>query len=271
MKNIFAVIFSFILFFPAFAKAQLSITLKTGQLYSFSKIINKNNNPSPYFSVSPYISTGFMGVNFGYEYDKYSFEVGWEYTEVGMQTRERTLTTLCPDCYDLQGRIFDDYYGVPIHTFPVRIGYQFFSSKHLDLFAKLGYFQVSRKDDKTGFGNAGFFGPFANKDFYYSAPAGIPFSKISYNLQADFNLVYNIGKQKKHAISLDLIYNQGLKKLAEDHFITKIYKIGQNFDNYTSRRGSFAGFNIGYKRIFQDSKPKIKHKKKKPKIPYCIE
>ncbi len=253
-------------FFPFFAKAQLSLTLKTGQLYSFSKVIYKDNNSSPYFSTVPYVSSGFTGINIAYQYDRYSFEVGWEYTEVGTQPRQRTLTALCPTCYSLQGRNFDAGYGIPIHTFPIRVGYQLLSYKHLDLIAKIGYFQVS---DETGFANKETFPFFENKDFYFRAPDGTPFSKTSYNLQSDFNLVYHIGKERRHAISLDLIYNQGLKKLAEDGYVVKIYKIGQNFVDYTSRRGSFAGFNIGYKRIFQDSKPKKKIRN--PEIPYCRE
>ncbi len=269
MKNNFALLFFFILFAPFFVKAQYSITLKTGQLYSFSKISSKGNNASPYLTAAPYVSSGFIGAVLAYEYDKYSFEIGWEYTEVGSQTRERTLTTLCPNCKGMQGRDFSNNYGVPIHYFPVRMGYQLHSSKHLDMFAKLGYFQVSRKYSKTGFACEDLFGPFENSDFYVRAPDGIPFGRTSYNLQGDLNLVYTLGKKKKYAISLDLIYNQGLKKIAEDRQIVKIYKTQQNFETFITRRGSFAGFNIGFKRIFQDSKKEVKRKKKTPEIPYC--
>ena len=255
MKKIF-----FLLFLPSFLQAQISVTVKTGQLYSFSKNINKGN-PSPYFSVSPYVSIGFFGVNIGYIHGKYSFDFGWEYTDVGSQTHDNTAAILCADCKD--AKEFNSAYGVPIQYLPLRFGYNIYTKKHLDVFAKVGYFQTARRYDPIAFANSNNFAPYTRPDFRYDQIDGTPFTKVSRNLQADINMVYTVGKKKKYGLSLDLIFNLGLKKLSEDKYITTLYKTNETYTNYVTRRGSFVGFNIGYIRIFQDSKPKIR--KTKPK------
>ncbi len=265
-KNLFL---SIALFYSTLSFAQISITAKTGQLYSFSKAIQNKGNPSPYFRVGPYVSTGFMGAVVSYTYDKYLFEIGWEYTEVGSQIYDATAATLCPDCDEVKK--FNSAYADPIHSFPVRVGYQIYHRKRIDVFSKLGYFQVSRKGDPFGFAKEDYFGPYSSKDFFYHAKPGTPFGFISYNLQASTSIKYTIDKNKKYALTLDLIYNQGLKKIAEDPYVTTLYKTNQKFTNYVTRRGSFVGFNIGYTRVFQNSTPKIKKKKKKKAIKYETE
>jgi hypothetical protein len=256
-------------FYCTFTFAQISITAKTGQLYSFSKALQHKGNPSPYFRVSPYVSTGFMGAVVSYTYDKYVFEVGWEYTEVGSQTHDATAATLCVGCDEV--KIFSSFYGVPIHTFPIRVGYHLYNRKRIDIFSKLGYFQVSRKGDPQGFANENYFGPYSTKDFFYQEKDGTPFGFISYNLQASTSIRYTLDKNRKYAFTLDVIYNQGLKKIAEDPYETILYKTNQKFTNYVTRRGSFVGFNIGYTRILQNTTPKIKKKKKKKDIKYKTE
>ena len=255
MKKIF-----FLLFFPSFLQAQISVTIKTGQLYSFSKNINKGN-PSPYFSVSPYVSIGFFGVNIGYVRGKYSFDFGWEYTDVGSQTDDKTAAVLCADCKDTKE--FNSAYGVPIQYFPIRFGYNIYQKKHLEIFAKVGYFQTARRYDPVAFANEDTFGPYVRPDYKFDTPNGTPFTKVSRNLQVDINMVYTVGKKKKYGLSLDLIFNLGLQKLSEDKYITTLYKTNETYTNYVTRRGSFVGFNIGYIRIFQDSKPKIRKTKTK--------
>jgi hypothetical protein len=82
-------------------------------------------------------------------------------------------------------------------------------------------------------------------------------------------MVYTIGAKKKYGISLDLVFNYGLKKLSEDKFITQIYKTNETYTNYVTRRGNYIAGNIGFIRIFQDSKKKVKHTKvKRPKVRY---
>jgi hypothetical protein len=259
---------SIALFYSTLSFAQISITAKTGQLYSFSKALQNKGNPSPYFRVGPYVSTGFMGAVVSYTYDKYVFEIGWEYTEVGSQIHDATAATLCVGCDEVKK--FNSYYGVPIHTFPVRVGYHLYNRKRIDVFSKLGYFQITRPGG-TGFASENYFGPYAVKDFKYHPKNGTPFGFISYNLQASTSIRYALDKNRKYALTLDVIYNQGLKKIAEDPYETILYKTNQKFTNYVTRRGSFAGFNIGFTRIFQDSKPKIKKKKKKKVIKYETE
>jgi hypothetical protein len=258
------------LFYSPLSFAQIGITAKTGQIYSFSKALRNKGNPSPYFRVGPYVSTGFMGAVVSYTYDKYVFEIGWEYTEVGSQTYDATAATLCAGCDEVKK--FNSAYGVPIHSFPIRVGYRLYNRKRIDVFSKLGYFQVSRKGDPIGFANENYFGPYSiSKDFFYQEIDGKPFGFVSYNLQSSTSIRYIIDKNQKYALTLDVIYNQGLKKIAEDSYETILYKTNQKFTNYVTRRGSFAGFNIGFTRIFQNSAPKIKKKKKKKVIKYKTE
>ena len=257
MKNIILILYFLII--SIFSFAQIHITPKIGKIYSFAKQIDKGTNPSPYFKVAPYGSLGFMGVNIGYIYNKFSFDISWEYTEVGLQTYDKTAATFCPDCKDVQP--FQGNYGVPFSSFPIRIGYNIYSRKHIDVFAKLGYFQVGRFYDPNAFSNTTQ-GPFRREGYSYYFPDGTPFTKVSRNLQADFNMVYKIGKKKKYGISVDLVLNYGLKKLSEDKFITQIYKTNETYTNYVTRRGSYIAGNIGFIRIFQDSK-KVRHTKEK--------
>jgi hypothetical protein len=249
-------LFIFLSLLPYFSKAQLSITAKLGELYSFSKKTNKGN-PSPYFRVKPFVTDfgdGFLGLNFGYVYKRFSYDISIEYTGIGAASYDETVVKLCPECDD--SRIFTSAYAVPIVAFPIRVGYHVLSKYRLDVFAKLGCFLVSRRGDPQGFAKHDYFGPYGTKDIYIHAPNGKPFGYTSYNLQADLNLVYTLGSNKKHGITLDLIYNQGLKKLAEDKYIVTIHPLRQTYTNYVTRRGSYIGFNIGYTQVFQNTRSK---------------
>ncbi len=264
MKNI--IIILSILLFPLLLIAQIHITPKYAQVFSFAKEINKGNNPSPYFRVVPYRSP-FMGVNIGYIYNKFTFDLAWEYTEVGLKTYDNTVATLCPDCKD--SKVFRDDYGVPFHAFPLRIGYTIYSKKQIELFAKVGYFQVARRYAPTAFAHEETFGSYVRPDFGYYFPDGIPFTKVSRNLQLDLNMVRTIGKKKKYGLSIDLVFNWGLQKLSEDRFISKLFKTNDTYTNYVTRRGNYIEASIGFIRIFQDSKRKVHHTiKKQPKSRY---
>jgi hypothetical protein len=254
MKNI---IILFIL--PLFATAQIHVSPLYGQVFSFAKEINKGNNPSPYFRVVPYRS-GFMGVNIGYTYNKFTFDLSWEYTEIGLQTYDNTLLILCADCKD--SKSFVSNYGVPIHAFPLRIGYTIYSRKQIDIFAKLGYFQ-RRRYGAAAFAHDQTFGSYIRPNFGYFFPDGIPFTKVSRNLQLDLNMVRAIGAKKKYGLSLDLVFNLGLKKLSEDKFITQLYKTNETYTNYVTRRGNYISGSVGFIRIFQDSKKKVHNTRKK--------
>ncbi len=258
MKN--SIIFLYLIIIPLITFAQIHITPKYGGVFSFAKQIDKGNNPSPYFRVVPYNSP-LIGINIGYIYNKFTFDIAWENMEVGLETYDNTVAVQCFECKD--SKIFRGDYGVPFHAFPIRIGYTIYSYKQIDVFAKLGYFQVVRRYDPTAFANDDTFGPYVRPDFGYYFPDGNPFTKVSRNLQLDFNIVRLIGAKKKYGISLDLIFNFGLQKLSEDRFITKIFKTNETYTNYVTRRGNFIQGSIGFIRIFQDSKKKVHHTQKK--------
>jgi hypothetical protein len=260
MKKYFAIL---LILIPFVCAAQLQISSRFGLVYSFSKVLKKGT-PSPYFRTVPYESVGFSGIYASFVYRKYIFEAGLEYTDVGTMSENKLITATCPDCID--SHIYYGGYGVGISYVPLRVGYNIFSNKHFDVFPKLGFFYVIRNGDPNGFASTDTFGSFGNKDYEVSDPDGKPFSKVSMNLQADIYAVWKFGKQKKWGLSVDLMYNQGLLKLAEDPYITTIYKTNTTYTNYVSRRGSFVGFNFGLVRIFPETKRKEK-KKKQPKKP----
>ena len=70
-------------------------------------------------------------------------------------------------------------------------------------------------------------------------------------------MVRAVGAKKKYGLSLDVVFNLGLKKLSEDKSITELYKTNETYTNYVTRRGNYIAAHIGFIRIFQDSKKKV--------------
>ena len=226
-------------------KGQLGVYLipYSGIHASYSKILANKGKPSPYIYATPYFNNSVFAIGLIVRYKKWGVEIDYENTLIGSEVTDETEYYYCKNCEFPSSRELG--YAVPMTYFPIKISYLLFDNNNFELSSKIGFFRAKRNG---GFMNENLFGNYYRKELILRQPNGIPFTYTSNNIEGGLELTWKFGKKRKSAITINALYNYGLKVLGEDTYIfERPNNPSESFETHITRRGSFSGLQFGYR------------------------